>query len=141
MEGNGAGGLGISEGDGVAEIFGGATISGMPILSTTAGAVSAIDSLTGLGMSVTCPPHNGQKDLSQSMTLLQRLHFFISKLPFGGLSLLQNYVVRIAFIIYHTSEIQINSGQHGWFHILSEKKPPPDTVVRFTAALGENEPE
>ena len=60
---------------------------GAPIYSTTAGASTAGTALSGLGISETCPPHNGQKSFSQSITLLQRLHFFILKLPFEGVSL------------------------------------------------------
>jgi hypothetical protein len=52
-----------------------------PIVSTTAGALGS--TFGGLCTSVTEPPHNGQKGLSQSITLLQRVHFFILYLPFG----------------------------------------------------------
>jgi hypothetical protein len=51
------------------------------IVSTTAGALGS--TCGGLGTSVTEPPHNGQKGLSQSITLWQRVHFFILYLLFG----------------------------------------------------------
>ena len=103
--GGGGGGAAILAGGscGAGGLGGSTTVPIGAIFSTTAGVGGTTGSdLSDLGMSTAPPPHKGQKGLSQSIMLKQRIHFFMLKLPFKGVSLLQNYIIHAAFIIYHT---------------------------------------